>query len=107
VNVRAEVARRIKPTLTDRLPRFAIENLTVDLDFPNNLKRLTLRIIIKTCESNERTDPANVVYSLNQVSTRANADDLPGFRDLIADFICLTYCQLHSSQPWNPGIGEM
>jgi len=43
----AEVARVVKATLADGLPRLAVENLRVKFQFPDDFERLTLGIVVE------------------------------------------------------------
>ena len=68
----AEVPGIVEATLADGLPRFAVENLRIEFQFPDDFERLALGIVVEAGHPDLRACARGTFDSFNEVGPRAN-----------------------------------
>jgi hypothetical protein len=76
MDIGGEMAGRIEAPLTDGLPDLLVEDLGIQLQFPDHLQRLPLSVVVEAGHPDKRTPPGFRLYSFDQVGARADPNNL-------------------------------
>lgn len=82
VQIGAKKPRLVEPTLSDCVPRLAIQNFSGQLQFPHHRELLALSVVVETCKTHDRALASAVrLNRFDEVSTCSHPDDLPRLRN--------------------------